>query len=136
LPLWVVLFLLAFGAATVACFLAGLARARYQRAPIIATVAIIAGLVIVVAAAWTWGSRCPGCGEGADGRKLALVLAIYLGGLCTVVDIGAAWVGAWVSTIIWAEQPPLVQRSVFGRTLTVASLLVVLSLFVLLFSGF
>ena len=108
-------FALAFGTVTVACFLAGLARARFTPAPVIATAVIIGSYIVLVASVWIWASRCWDCGieSGSDdSRSFLLYVAIVYPGVLAVFDVLLMWLGAFVSTLVWRWQPPVDWRAV------------------------
>ncbi len=125
-----VLFYATLGTITVLCFLAGLARARYRLAPVVATAVIIGAYTILVASVWTWASRCFHCSTGEDeDRAFTLYLAVAFPGLFAIIDVFLIWAAGWVSTLIWAAQPP-----VDGRNLALGLATLLIAIFLLMIS--
>lgn len=131
--MWVFVLWLAFGTVTLLGFLAGLARARFLPVPVIASAVIVVSYAVLLTSVWAWASRCWHCStDHDDDRRLVFLLAITFPGFLAVIDVVAIWVGAWVSTIIWEQQPPVSGRAVALGCVTFA---LTVAFLVLSFSG-
>ncbi len=96
---------------TLLAFSAGLARSRFTRAPLIASIVIVAGYLILLASVAAVVSSCPGCiDNGEDSRLLALFNAWFFGGLLALGEVAITWTGAWLSTRIWKDRQALTLR--------------------------
>ena len=94
---------------------AGLGRARFQPAPVIANVIIVATYAAAVAAVAAWASQCWNCnlsGSYEDDRSFLYYVTVVFLGLFAIVGVALTWIAALVSTWIWRGQSPLNVRGV------------------------
>jgi hypothetical protein len=116
--------------------LAGLGRAKYRLAPVVATAVIVLAYAALLTGVGIWARSCWNCTVGeASGewtRQLDFALAVFFPGVLVIATVVGIWLAAWVSTALWPPQPRLNGRNV---TLTCVTLVASVAVLLIFFGG-
>lgn len=124
MPAWTLVAALVL--AGLGCVAAGLGRARFRLAPVIANVVIVACYFAIVLAVGIWANRCWDCSVGGyeDSRGFSYFLAVVFLGFLAIIGVALTWLAALASVLVWPGQPPLGGRMiVLGWTLLIVAVL-------------
>ena len=79
---------------------AGLARARYPRAPYLVAGLVAAAYALLLAGLGVWSGICWDCGGLGQSRGDVFVVSAIFFGLLTVTTLVAIWLGARLVTMV------------------------------------